>query len=172
MSSVLSARLHVDFDDVLSREHAVPRWSEGRERRVSSRIPVEARDLVRRKIARNEFNFEEVLSSEPGTARRTGFMRRLSRPSYPARLVTRSLHDGGHGRWAMDLVWAVDAPRCDVDMVEMRTRLMGVFSDGWGEGVEQMRFGPRVLDDEGSKTGRYSFNLTTRRAKISLTGAC
>lgn len=79
------------------------------------------------------------------------------------------------------MLWDVACDASSVDMRRLATEIEGQLSDGWGEGVEQIRFGPVVkCDDDGeqcrpcsssssssrtglteSDDGRYSFNLTT-----------
>ena len=89
---------------------------------------------------------------------------------------------GGKGCWLVESVWSLaDASPDLVDLPALMHELHGQLSDGWGEGVEQIWFGPIVVceDDDGgpdegcrpakgaaeraldvSTHGRWSFNLT------------
>lgn len=183
---LLQASLAVDFDDVCSKEHATPRWSSGVERRKCSSVPAAARSLLRNKIVRNDFRFQDMLTTVPGklpvaSEERTflSFMKVFRQsprtPEYGVRLTSRRTITVTSGKWVVHLEWEVSAGEgavpSDVDLTELRRRLVGVFSDGWGEGVEQMRFGPKVsdvVDGDMDRTPRYSFNLTTRGAKLTV----
>ncbi len=153
-------------------------------------VPEAARATVRRMVRDNVFGFESLLTEVPlrrsSTDRGAWFLwgRRKGhhRKAAAAALASVRLVEGARGGWAMALEWVLPSVESasDVDIAALTGELEGQLSDGWGEGVEQFRFGELVIcDDEEGKgscrrarrgeaagldedvDGRYSFNLTT-----------
>jgi hypothetical protein len=189
------ARLMVVLDDKLGvrADHGMGR-DIGRGRGVSgaTKVPPEARSLVRRRISGNDFSFEFLavhgVILKALNTKKTWFG--LGRPKSAYAPVTKfeyKLVEHKSGYWSIDLVWHVGdgiAPDA-IDLDAFRAYLDGQLSDGWGEGVQQLRFGPiTVCDDpddsatcrlaapgervdldgdrlEVDLDGRYAFNLTT-----------
>jgi hypothetical protein len=193
--------LPVVLDDLLGARTAPA----GRGLSTPTEVPPDARALLRRRIRRNEFAFDELLLSGvplvrggsaggggAGGSAGGGLLRRLLRgPAAPAGArapaqlaALRLLEDGG--RWAVDMTWGVaGAAARQVDQPALARELDAQLSDGWGEGVEQMRFGPLVACEDRERTrgcrvttartratqhldptthGRFAFTLTTAAA--------
>lgn len=148
--------------------------------------PPDARALLRRRIKKNDFGFEHLAETVPLVAgpsrRRSWWWWQEQERSAVARLAHYELIERANG-WAVELRWAVDRGAAEVDLAAFKAELAGQLSDGWGEGVEQFRFGPLVvceLDDyrqcrpakrselhglQPDLDGRYAFNLTTVRGR-------
>ena len=111
-------------------------------------------------------------------------LRARPRAAAEARLAAFRLVEGAGGRWAVMTLWDVACAPSRVDVRRLAEDVHGQLSDGWGEGVEQFRFGPRVVcDDEEngcrpavgraersrdlSTSGRYAFNLTLAASRGS-----
>jgi len=160
-------------------------------------VPEACRAMVRRMVRDNVFGFESLLTEVP--LRRSSSTDRGSWFSWGGRkghhckatLASVRLVEGAQGRWAMAMEWVLPIKSAsDVDVAALIGELEGQLSDGWGEGVEQVRFGELVVcDDEEGKgscrrarrgeaaglqedvDGRYSFNLTTVGAAALRTSA-
>jgi hypothetical protein len=174
----MTAVLPVLFHDLLAR-------------RPESRnfVPEAARPILRKLVRKNEFRFEGLTFYEgvPLVARvpEPGLLQRLfgkaHKETRPATVLSYRLLERAGGKWAVEMVWRVEGAACgDIDVQEVREYLHGQLSDGWGEGVEQIRFGPMVMcaaDDwrtcrrasakeakqhslQVDLNGQYSFNLT------------
>lgn len=189
---VLNLTLPVVMDDKLgerSREVAAkPGLS------YPTRIPAAARATLRKMIlGNNAFYFHDLLLTgvpklQPRSApsaspwsRLFSFWRKKSSKRASASLISLAILERGaeNDHWSVEMLWQVDCPRQMLDMEALMSDLSGQLSDGWGEGVEQMRFGPIVIceDEENDAEcrlaigsdersldvttfGRWSFNLT------------
>lgn len=156
-------------------------------------VPEAARPLLRKLIRKNEFRFESLTfyhgvplvaqgpkTLKPGLLSRL-FGKKAPKDTRPATVLSYRLLERAGGKWAVEMVWRVEGAACEeVDVQEVREYLHGQLSDGWGEGVEQIRFGPMVMCDADGLSncrrasameakqhalqvdlnGQYSFNLT------------
>jgi len=186
--SVVHARLMVVLDDRLGVTSESVRGIS-----APTKVPPAARALLRRRIARNEFGFEFI--SVHGVSLRVkmaktwfGLGRKATRGYSPVTKFAHKLVEQKSGFWAVDLTWHVAADPEALDMAAFRVELEGQISDGWGEGVEQFRFGPLVVCGDGDGAGacrlavgareraslstdldgQYAFNLTTVGAGVVL----
>jgi hypothetical protein len=179
VSCTLHAVLPVVLDDRLGERS---RWA-GRGLSHATHVPADARVLLRRRILKNEFEFERVLSVLP-TKLKKGFFG--GKKNVPVTLTGFRLLERGPW-WAIDLTWTLPVAAADVDEAACGRALSGSLSDGWGEGVEQFRFGPLVVCADDNDTacrlatskesaslqldldGRYAFNLTTLGGSTTIT---
>ena len=170
------AVLPIVLDDLLgNRSQPAPKPLLGLSRQ--SAVPPAAAAILRRRIRSNDFQFEFLLDGIPlmggGRSR--------------AKLHSFELIEKGP-KWWVELRWRVAADE-RVSVNALRDELWGQLSDGWGEGVEQFRFGPVVdcLDDDYQDcrvpasaarrrelekavdlNGRFAFNLTTYGSSIGI----
>lgn len=186
-SCTVTAVLPVLFHDLLARQRTAPKKFES-----VNFVPEAARPLLRNLVRKNEFRFESLTfydgvplvarGTEPGIfARLFGRARKETRP---ATFLSYRLLERAGGKWAVEMVWQVEGVvRGDIDMPGVKEYLAGQLSDGWGEGVEQVRFGPLVMCDgqncqkalpkevkqhslQVDLDGQYSFNLTMDGATL------
>jgi hypothetical protein len=155
--------------------------------------------LVRRRVAADDFGFDALLFTglplvAGAPAPRHGIFGWLFAPkrrqTVPARMVGKAKLVEGKAYWSIQTRWEYKDVR-EVDVPALLSKLQAQMSDGWGEGVSQIRFGPRVFEDGSRKhqlgkgtfseddwsdsafdglevNGRFSFNLTTVDAKVTL----
>lgn len=180
------ATFRVLLDDLLR----VPRG------RSSRTVTPDAAPILRRRIKSDDFQFGHILingvplapeasPSDGGLFRRLfGYKNNKARDTVPATLGSIQLIEGAAGKWRVELRWAVSIPEGrEVDATALRAEVDGQLSDGWGEGVEQFRFGPvvecdgdyercrrptnaarkRELEKDVDLNGRFSFNLAVER---------
>lgn len=185
-TTTITATLPIVIDDrVLEKECA--------------RVPEAARRELVAKTRTNYFQFNDIFGEglRLGGGRRVGGMARTSAdnllpPSFatwfgkqqwtaggsivcPVTTKSKTLVRKAGGAWFMKFVWQVKGP-VSVARAEVLAQLRGAVSDGWGEGIEQVRrFGPPVQPYErpgkpDKKTdGRYGFHLSRKGIVISIT---
>lgn len=177
-ASRIHARFLVVLDDKLGEPAKAARNGLSRATKAPQGA---AATLLRRRISRNDFSFELLAFEGVCTRDRKKTWFGLGRDGGPVFTpVTKfeyKLDERAGGKsWAVDFVWHVAAAPGTLDTAAFKHYLEVQLSDGWGEGVEQIRFGPLVRcsdrrtcrlakKDRAALSpdldGRYSFNLTT-----------
>lgn len=148
-------------------------------------------DAVRRNRLPGNNTFDDLLTSVPiGKTWLKVYAPKADRKrtSVAAGLVKRSLHFQGHLAFVVLEYRISEFSRLALDDVALLAHLQGQLSDGWGDGVSQFSFGPRVVQGRGDRfapvpgsttdydeeketdpdvMGRYSFNLTIVGASLA-----
>lgn len=158
-------------------------------------VPPAAAALLKRRIKSDDFDFGGILyngvplilyPTKRNILKMLGSFFSASKNAtkhVPAEFLSTKLIEGASGKWRVELRWEVSIPEGrEVDLNELRREIEGQLSDGWGEGVEQFRFGPvvdcddyelciqpktaarkRELEKLVDLNGRFSFNLAIER---------
>ena len=212
-SQYLTIVLPIVLDDFLGhRAKAASRNTPGVELPTPPPPDAASKALVRRKVAADDFEFGALLftglplvaAGHNDKNSRYGFFlsslfkskneRNNDEDVVPARMVGKAKLVEGKAYWSVLTRWEYargdDGGGREVDVPALLSELQGQMSDGWGEGVSQRRFGPRVIevgrgkyrpgkgtfseDDWGDDAfeglevhGRFSFNLTTVDARVT-----
>lgn len=172
-TDIIRVTLQVVVDDILDAP-----WDNQRSTIMPTSVPRIAQDKLRRDILDNKFDFHMLLSRIPKHSNNKKYT-----PTYMVeyRLVEKNGLCGDV--WFVEIDLRYIRPRSSVDDAQLLADIFVQLSDGWGEGVSEMRFGECVCYDDGwvldaperdyneedgnyNVTGRFAFNLTAIGASI------
>lgn len=134
-----------------------------------SPIPSDAIALLRRHINSDEFDLCDILyngvpmypKENDDVSSLASWYKQRKDDVIRAKLSYTRLIEGPCKKWWVELSWDVPVPESrTLNMEALRDEIYGQLCDGWGEGLEQFRFGPCVPLQN---TRRFSFNLTIDR---------
>jgi hypothetical protein len=171
--------LQVVVDDLLEAP-----WDDQGVTIMPINVPTSAQQYIREYIRSNEFDFHTMLARIP--------LRGKKAPKYiPTEMkgvavLSERKDEEGRDAWFVETVWQFDAHRSSVDDTKLLADLFAQMSDGWGEGISQLRFGHCVTNGGSGDTytidtplreyndsdgnydvlGRFAFNLTATGARI------
>ena len=181
MKKIIEADLPIVFDDKLGRR----KKAAGKGLWLATGVPSpEGKPWIRRKVRKNAFDFQYLITRVPLVSSSTSWWPFGGKKAKYAscNMISYKLNEGDQ-HWSMSVRWEVEGQDSEIDLAAFKKSLSDQLSDGWGEGVEQLCFGPLVVCEDDEKRcrlatraeqgnmdpfvdGRYSFNLTTIGATI------